>query len=238
MDLKNEAAQLAYTFIVDNMSIGLGDGSTVQCLAGFIINGIKDGLKVNVYTSSVRTMDFLHKAGITVSDISNTDSLDMYFDGCDQVDNHLNALKSGAGIHTSEKLLAAMARKFIIMADASKFVSKLDIKFPLVLETLPQATNFVFKEMQTLYRDASLSIRKSPENVGENVITINNNYLIDCWFAEWPDPGIVQIQTEKIVGVVEISLFYNMVDEAIIAGKEGVARYKRQNHLIRLMEPT
>ncbi len=237
MDLKNEAARVAYTFIANNMSIGLGDGSTVRCLAGFVSNGMKAGRKLNVYTSSVHTRDFLHEAGITVSDISSTDSLDLYFDGCDQVDDHLNALKSGAGIHTSEKLLAAMARKFIIIADASKFVSKLDIKFPLVLEVLPQATKFVLKEMQTLYCDASLSIRKSPDDVGENAITVNRNYLIDCRFAEWPDPGIVQIQSKNIIGVVEISLFYNMVNEAIIAGKEGIVRYERKNHLVRLMEP-
>src|SRR5664279_1975727 len=105
---------------------------TARYLASHVIDGIGAGLTLNVYTSSLQTQDFLEAAGIPVSDISKVDSLDQYFDGCDQIDHKLNALKSGSGIHTTEKILASMAKKFIIMADASKYVSKLESKTPLV----------------------------------------------------------------------------------------------------------
>jgi len=228
MDLKKEAARVAYTFITANTSVGLGDGTTVRWLADYLIDGINKGLKVRVYTSSLPTQDYLQSAGITVFDISGADTLDLYFDGCDQIDCKLNALKSGSGIHTFEKLLATMAKRFIIMADASKFVSKLENKFPLVLEVLPQASSFVLKEMQTLYPEASLSIRKSPDNPEKPVLTRNGNYLMDCRFLKWPELKVLQKQSKKIIGVVEISLFYKMVTEAIIAGKDGIIRYERK----------
>jgi ribose 5-phosphate isomerase A len=236
MDLKKEAARVAYTFITNNTSIGLGDGVTVRWLAGYLKDGMNTGLNISIYTSSQQTQEFLQAEGITVLDISKADTLDQYFDGCDQIDGNLNALKSGAGIHTLEKLLASMAKKFIILADASKFVSKLESKFPLVLEVLPQATCFVLKEIQSLYQEASLSIRSSPDNADRPVLTRNGNYLINCRFSAWPEPEIIQDQCKKITGVVEISLFYKMVSEAIITGNHGILRYERKNNLVSIRQ--
>ena len=143
MDGKREAARIASTLVSDNTSVGLGDGSTVRLLAEFLIERMNEGLSVRLFTSSRQTQDFLQKAGFIVNDISQTDTLDIYFDGCDQIDERLNALKSGSGIHTMEKLLASMANKFVIIGDASKFVLELDPKYPLVLEVIPPAIAFV-----------------------------------------------------------------------------------------------
>jgi ribose 5-phosphate isomerase A len=228
MDPKKEAARVAYTLITNNTSVGLGDGSTIRFLASYLKDGIANGLDVKLYTSSLQTELFVREAGMTIHDIQVTDSLDLYFDGCDQIDEHLNALKSGAGIHTNEKLLASMATRFIILADASKFVSKLDHKFPLVLEVLPQATCFVFKKMRDTIAEAKFSLRKL-DNAEKPVITRNGNYLIDCFFSEWPELEFVHRQCKNIAGVVEISLCYKMVNEAIIAGEFGIHRYLREN---------
>jgi ribose 5-phosphate isomerase A len=233
-ELKKEAARVAYTLVTNKASLGLGDGVTIRCLASYIQNGINNGLNIKLYTSSVQTALFLQEAGIKVLDISLAENLDLYFDGCDQIDVHLNALKSGAGIHTNEKLLAAMAKKFIILADASKFVRKLDNKFPLVLEVLPQAIGFVQKEMEKIFSETSISIRTS-DNSNKQVITRNGNYLIDCFFPEWSEPGFVQTQCKNIIGVVEISLFYKMVNEAIIAGNDEIIRYERKDNLVSII---
>ena len=228
MDLKKEAARVACSYIKNNTSVGLGDGSTVRLLAGFLIDKIKDGLNVRLYTSSATTLVFLEEAGMLVRDISKTDSLELYFDGCDEVDHQLNALKSGSGIHTMEKLLASMAAKFIIMADAPKYVEKFDSKYPLVLEVLPQAITYVQKEIHAMYPDASLSIRKFPEHVDKPTLTRNGNLLADCFFPDWPETGRIQHQFKNITGVVEISLFYQLASEALIAGNEGVLKYERK----------
>jgi ribose 5-phosphate isomerase A len=231
MEYKKDAARVAYTLITNNTSVGLGDGSTIRFLASYLKDGIANGLSIKVFTSSIQTEEFLKDLGITVLDISSTDNLDLYFDGCDQIDEQLNALKSGAGIHTSEKLLATMAKKFIILADDSKFVSVFDNKFPLVLEVLPQAISFVLKKMKDNIPHANLSLRRI-NDAGKPVITRNGNYLIDCWFSQWPELGSLHEQSKNIAGVVEISLFYKIVNEAIIAGTEGIHRSKRKNDLV------
>jgi ribose 5-phosphate isomerase A len=225
MDAKKEAARVASELVNQNESVGLGDGSTVRLLAEYLIARMNAGLEIRLFTSSLQTLDFLQKAGIFVNDISHTDALDIYFDGCDQIDEHLNALKSGSGIHTMEKLLASMARKFVIMGDSSKYIHRMDPKFPLVLEILPQAQAYVQRILLSLYPDCILVVRSVAANIEKPLFTRNGNYLIDCRFPEWPELEILQGQCKNITGVVEISLFYQMVDEAIIADNDGVKRY-------------
>jgi ribose 5-phosphate isomerase A len=235
MDLKKEAARVAYSLIRNNSSIGLGGGSSIRWLASYLMDGINGGLNVRVYTSSFKTQQFLQEAGLTVSDISLTDSLSLYFDECDQLDIQFNALKSGAGIHPQEKLQATMAMKFVILVEESKFISNFDPRYPLVLEVLPQATGFVLKMMKATFPKTTLSIRRFADNAEEPVITRNGNFLIDCRFPEWPEPEFIQKQCKNITGVVEISLFYRMVNEAIIAGNHGVFRYQRKNDLVSII---
>jgi ribose 5-phosphate isomerase A len=236
MDVKKEAARVASTLVDGNTSVGLGDGSTVRLLAEYLIDRMNAGLEIRLYTSSQQTLEFLWQRDVLVNDISHTDILDIYFDGCDQIDGLLNALKSGSGIHTMEKLLASMAKRFVIIGDASKFVQRLDPKFPLVLEVLPSAISFVQRIISSLYPECTLTVRKLPDTEDKPVLTRNGNLLLNCWFREWPDLERIQIQSKKITGVVEISLFYQMVDEAIIAGNDGITRYTKRNDQIHLLQ--
>jgi ribose 5-phosphate isomerase A len=236
MDFKKEAARIASTIVEDNTSVGLGDGSTVRLLAEYLIDRLNAGLEIRLYTSSPQTLEFLQRRDVLVNDISGTDTLDIYFDGCDQIDDSLNALKSGSGIHTMEKLLASMAKKFVIIGDDSKFVQRLDPAFPLVLEVLPVAMAYVQRIMLLLYPGCTITVRKSPDPENQPVLTRNGNLLLDCWFREWPDLEMIQIKCKKITGVIEISLFYQMVNEAIIAGKDGIARYSKRNDQIHLLQ--
>jgi len=234
MDIKKEAARIASTIVSDHSSVGLGDGSTVRMLAEFLTDRMNAGLEIRLYTSSLSTLEFLQRREVPVHDISDTGTLDIYFDGCDQIDTRLNALKSGSGIHTMEKLLASMAKKFVIMGDDAKFVQRLDAKFPLVLEVLPLAIAYVQRVILSLFPDAMRSIRSAAD--GKPLLTRNGNLLLDCWFREWPELETVQLQCKKITGIVEISLFYQLVDEAIIAGKNGVSRYQRKDDQIHLLQ--
>ncbi len=235
MDLKKEAARVAYSLIENKSSIGLGDGSAVRYLADYVVGGIREGLQLELFTSSYKTEEFLRDSGMAVNDISQTGYLDQYFDGCDQVDAQLNVLKSGAGIHTQEKLLAAMSANFIILAVESKFITKFDPEFPLVLEVLPQAVGYITKQIKTICPGSILSIRKSSNDNSGFLTTRNGNYLMNCHFPEWPDPEFIQNRTRSLTGVVEISLFYNMVNNAIIAGKDGVKRYCNKNGMVSLI---
>src|SRR5690349_9970533 len=103
MDLKQIAAKEASKLITDQTAIGLGDGSTIAHMIAFLKPVVNNGSNVQFVSSSVTTRQLLLKEGFPVQPISAFKKIDIYFDGCDQVDKKLNALKSGGGIHTMEK---------------------------------------------------------------------------------------------------------------------------------------
>lgn len=217
MDLKQQAAKEAVTLIKDNMIIGLGAGATMAYMVQYLR---EQHLTVQVYSSSAATAALLAQHGFAVNDIANANYLDIYFDGCDQFDKNLNALKSGGGIHTMEKLLASMAKEFVLVGDASKYAETLNTKYPVVLEVLPQAKAFVAVKLETLYRGVTLSYRKN--TAGAFTLTENGNLLLDVSFTSFPEPAQLNEQLKRITGVVETSLFYALATKAITAGTDGV----------------
>lgn len=221
MDLKNKAAQNAITFIKDKSTIGLGAGSTVAFLVDLLATEVKKGLHVRVLTSSFTTHQLLLSKGFSVQPIADVVEVDVYLDGCDQLDKDLNALKSGGGIHTREKLLASMARQFLLMGDETKYSERFDARFPLVIELLPEALRFVPAGIQKLFPGVKSVIRMDDKKDGPS-ITGNGNYLLDVWFPTWPELAQVNPMMKGITGVVETSLFYNLAHKAIIAGNHGI----------------
>ncbi len=161
------------------------------------------------------------KNDFTVFQIASLSKIDIYFDGCDQLDKDLNALKSGGGIHTHEKLLASMAAQFVLIGDETKLVDAFDYRFPVVIELLAEAAAFAPAKIQNLFPGSTSNFRISDKKDGY-VITDNGNYLLDLWFQAWPDLATINPVSKTITGVVETSLFYRMAHKAIIAGKDGV----------------
>ncbi len=213
MNLKQEAAAKAVSLIQNYTAVGLGAGATMAYMVALLAEAGLTGLQL--FTSSAATKNLLLHAGYQVGDVSAIAELDVYFDGCDQFDQHLNALKSGGGIHTAEKLLASMAKEFVLVGDESKYAEKLDTKYPVVLEILPQAAAYVPACVQQLFSNTRLAFRK-------NTITENGNLLADVWFASFPGLEQINPHLKSITGVVETSLFYNMATKAVVAGQNGV----------------
>jgi len=149
-DLKQQAALAAVKMIKENSIVGFGAGSSIAHL----VNGIKSlpGLAgtITTVTSSYNTRLLLQQSGLVVREMGDLSEIDVYFDGCDQFDSRLNALKSGGGIHTREKILASMAGEFVLIGDASKYVDKLDGKYLLVVEVIADALAFVMSRLQQL----------------------------------------------------------------------------------------
>jgi len=221
MDLKKDAARKAITFIKNKNIVGLGAGSTIAFMIEFITEEINKGLGIQLVTSSFTTHQLLLQNGFTVRAIRDVAEIDIYFDGCDQFDKDLNALKSGGGIHTREKLLASMDKQIILVGDEAKYAAQLDTKFPLVIELLPESYRYVLTIIQKLFPNVKTILRMSDKKDGA-AITENGNYLLDCWFTSWPDLGLLNTQFKAITGVIETSLFYQLAHKAIIAGKDGI----------------
>ncbi|HSU52403.1 MAG TPA: ribose 5-phosphate isomerase A [Segetibacter sp.] len=221
MDLKKQAAEKALSFIEDKSVVGLGAGSTIAHLVEFLEKRVHQGMTLQFVTSSYSTLQLLQNKKLPVSSIATFQEIDIYFDGCDQVDKQLNALKSGGGIRTHEKLLARMAKQFILIGDEAKLVETFNLKYPLVLEILPQAQRFVPFSIKQIFPGVTMSMRLNDKRDGA-VLTENGNYLLDVFFTKWPALDEINDALKNIVGIVETSLFYQIASKAIVASEKGI----------------
>jgi ribose 5-phosphate isomerase A len=218
---KMEAAKACMDFIRPNHIIGLGAGATMAYLAGFIAESPALAETITLVSSSFKTRAYLQQRELNVKMATQLSHIDVYFDGCDCFDAKLNALKSGGGIHTSEKILAAMADEFILVGDESKLIPQWDNTYPLVIEILPEALLFIEKTVKIKYPDVTFDLRLSKQKDGA-VITENGNYLADLTFPAFSAPELLDRDIKQLPGIVGHSLFYGMATKAIIAGEHGV----------------
>lgn len=220
MDTKQAAAIKALEWLEGKQRVGLGAGTTISYLVKAIAT-TPLARELEWYTSSFGTQQLLLQAGIPVQSIAGLSSLDLYFDGCDQLDLQLNALKSGGGIHTREKLLASMAREFVLLGDIQKRVETFDNRYPLVVEVVPDALGYVEMELATLPGYHRHALRQSATTEGP-AITHQGNYLLDTWFSNWPALDQLNTSVKTIAGVLEHSLFYQLAKYAVLGSDRGV----------------
>ena len=220
-DYKLEAAKAAIEFIKPGQTIGLGAGATISHLVNLISREPPVAGTVTFTSSSFKTTNLLLDNGLKVLSSALLQHLDIYFDGCDQFDTELNALKSGGGIHTTEKILASMADEFILIGDESKFVEKLDTAYPMVIEILPQALKIVLHRLASDYADAKVILRMSTQKDGA-VISENGNLLADVHFVKLMELQKLNAYLKLLPGIVDHSLFYRMATKSIVAGKSGI----------------
>lgn len=225
-DCKRDAAREAMKAIRPGHIVGFGAGSTMTHLIGYILEDAELTRSLTTVSSSFSTRQYLHRQGFAVREMEWMDRIDLYFDGCDQFDWRLSALKSGGGVHTSEKILAAMADEFILVGDISKRVDRLDGTYPLVVEVIPEALCYVSDRLKRFLHPVRSELRLSNKKDGA-VITERGNYLIDNWFDPFPEPALLNERMIGIPGILEHSLFFNMARRAIVAGPEGVMTYSK-----------
>jgi len=225
-DYKRDAAREAMSAIRPGSVVGFGAGSTMVHLIGYVREDAELARSLTTVSSSFSTRQYLHQQGFAVQQMEWLTRVDQYFDGCDQFDWRLSALKSGGGVHTSEKILAAMADEFILVGDASKRVDRLDGAFPLVVEVIPEALTYVSDRLKRFFQPVRSELRLSNKKDGA-VITERGNYLIDNWFEPFPEPALINERMIGIPGILEHSLFFNMARRAIVAGPEGVVTYRK-----------
>jgi ribose 5-phosphate isomerase A len=225
-DYKQTAARAAAESIRPGDIVGFGAGSTMRHLIDWLTENPDLSRSLITVSSSFITRQRLINEGFALVRSEDITRADWYFDGCDQFDHRLNALKSGGGIHTAEKVLAAMADRFILVGDSTKRVARLDGTFPLVVEVIPEALGFAEDRLKKYFKPARAELRAGEKKDGP-VITERGNYLIDCWFDPFPEPAMINERIRGIPGVLEHSLFYNMAHHAITAGPAGIQNFER-----------
>ena len=214
-ELKQAVAQAAADYVAqtapDGSIIGVGTGST----ANFFIDAlaaIKDKYQGAV-ASSEATRKRLEGHGIKVFDLNDVTDIPVYVDGADEIDAGLNMIKGGGGALTREKIVAAVAREFVCICDASKLVEVMG-KFPLPVEVIPMAKAHVARELAKLGGTPK-------ERAG--FITDNGNVILDVHGLAITDPKGLEAQINQITGVVTNGLFAVRPANLLLLGTaEGV----------------
>ena len=216
-ELKQSVASEAIKYIVDNEVIGVGSGSTANFFVdelGKVRNRIAGAV-----ASSEKTAERLKRHGIRLFDLNSVNELPVYIDGADEITEHLAMIKGGGGALTREKIVAAVAKKFVCIADESKLVPVLG-KFPLPVEVIAMARAYIARQMVRLGGQPKLR---------EGFATDNGNIVLDVWGLSILNPVELETAVNNIAGVVTNGLFARRGADVLLLGtRTGVRTIARK----------
>ena len=203
---KRAVAQAAIQYIPAGCVVGVGTGSTANYFIDELAK-IKHKIEGAV-ASSEATTQRLNGHGIEVIDLNSIDVLPVYIDGTDEITEHLAMIKGGGGALTREKIVAAVAKKFICIADQSKLVKVLG-KFPLPIEVIPMARSYVAREITRLGGQPVLR---------QGFTTDNGNIILDVHGLQILNPVELETTLNHITGIVTNGLFAKRGADVLLLG--------------------
>lgn len=209
---KRAAAAAAIQHIPVGCIVGVGTGSTANYFIDELAK-IKNKIEGAV-ASSDATAQRLKSYGIEVFDLNNVIDLPVYVDGADEITEHLHMIKGGGGALTREKIVAAVARKFICITDQSKLVNVLG-NFPLPVEVIPMARSYAAREMVLLGGQPALR---------KGFITDNGNVILDVHNLQIMNPVELEATLNQITGVVTNGLFARRSADTLLLGTDNGVR--------------
>lgn len=214
--MKQAAADAAIDYVEDGSVVGVGTGSTADFFIA-ALGRIKHRIDGAV-ASSEGTAQKLKALGVPVYDLNSVKDLPVYVDGADEITPHMAMIKGGGGALTREKIVAAVARKFICIADQSKLVDVLG-KFPLPVEVIPMARSYVGREIVKLGGQPAWR---------QGFTTDNGNLILDIHNLSITNPMDLEARLNQIVGVVTNGLFAQRSADVLLLGtSEGVKKYNK-----------
>lgn len=216
--LKKIAAEAAIEYLEPDSIIGVGTGSTVN----YFIEALAPmASKIRgAVVSSKASAEHLKKIGIAIFDTNEVESLEIYIDGADEINERLEMIKGGGGALTGEKIVASLAKKFICIADLSKKVECLG-KFSIAIEVIPMARSYVAREIVKL---GGMPIYR------QKFITDHGNVILDTYNLNMTNPIDLENKLNTITGVVENGIFAkNKADILLLGTPNGVHTLTREN---------
>ena len=207
-DKKKAAAYAALKYVEKDSIVGVGTGSTVNHFIDALAT-MKNDIKGAVSSSEAST-EKLKEYGIEVFDLNSVSSLSVYVDGADEINPFNHMIKGGGAALTREKIVAAVADKFICIVDDTKNVDILGA-FPLPVEVIPMARSYVAREL--------IKLGGTPV-YREGVITDNGNIILDVHNMKISEPLKLETDINAIVGVVTNGLFANRAANVVLVGAE------------------
>jgi len=211
-EMKKNVAKAAIEYVPSGGIVGVGTGST----ANFFIDElakIKNKFDGAV-ASSEATAARLLSHGIEVFELNNVSEISVYIDGADEANDNMHLIKGGGGALTREKIVAAVADKFICIADDSKLVDLLGV-FPLPIEVIPMARSYVAREI--------VQMTNAQPVLRSGFTTDNGNVILDVHGMQIIDAAKLERDLNNIPGVVTNGLFaLRPADVLLLSGQDGV----------------
>jgi ribose 5-phosphate isomerase A len=208
-DKKKAVAKAALKYIEEGAIVGVGTGSTVNYFIDALAD-IKHDIQGAV-SSSKGSTERLKAMDIEVFDLNSINKFDIYVDGADEITEHKHMIKGGGAALTREKIVAAVADKFICIIDDTKQVSILG-QFPLPVEVIPMARSYVAREIVKLGGDPAYR---------QGVVTDNGNVILDVYNLTILNPIELERQLNAIVGVVTNGLFAHRGADVVLVGTDS-----------------
>ncbi len=210
-EMKLAVARAALEYVVEGRIVGVGTGSTARMFIEALA-GMKDRI-AGAVASSEDTRQRLEGHGIKVFDLNEITDMPVYIDGADEITPEMHMITGGGGALTREKIVAAVAGKFICIVDGTKVVDYLG-RFPLPIEVIPMARAHVARELTRLGGTPVLR---------EGFVTDNGNLILDVKGLKIVDPVDLETRINQIAGVVTNGLFaLRPADVCLIGTPEGV----------------
>ena len=209
---KRAAGEAAAALVRDGMTLGLGTGSTV----GFFLDALAARrLDVAGVPTSEATAQRCRLLGIGLLDPGEVAGLDLAVDGADEFDGRLDLVKGGGGALLREKVVAAMAAEFVVIATGDKRVDRLGDSFPLPVEVVPFARVPVAGALRALGFEVT-------ERADGTYRTDNGNLILD---ARRPggiaDPAATEATICRLPGVAECGLFIGLASRVLVGHDDG-----------------
>ena len=210
-EMKKAAGWAALQYVEENSIVGVGTGSTVNHFIDALAT-MKFDIQGAVSSSEAST-EKMKALGIQVFDLNSVNELSVYVDGADEINSQMDMIKGGGAALTREKIVAAVAEKFVCIVDNTKQVDILG-EFPLPIEVIPMARSYVARQIVKLGGDPVYR---------EGCVTDNGNIILDVYNMKIMKPKELEQQIDGIVGVVTNGLFAKRGADVLLVGTpEGV----------------
>ena len=204
---KRRAAESALEYVETGMVVGVGTGSTANHFTD-VLAQVRHRIDGTV-ASSEATAARLRAQGMRVLDLNAVDEVSVYVDGADECTRHRQLVKGGGGALTREKIVAAVARRFVCIVDDSKLVDVLGARFPVPVEVIPMARGHVARRLVALGGNPFWR---------EGFVTDNGNAILDVRGLDILDPAEVESEINQITGVVTNGLFARRRADVLLIG--------------------
>jgi len=214
-ELKTLVGQAALQYVVPGEVVGVGTGSTVNKFIDALAS-MKDKIKGAV-SSSVASTERLQALGIPVFDATEVQSLSVYIDGADEIDHQGHMVKGGGAALTREKIVAALSKKFVCIADESKLVDTLGA-FPLPVEVIPMSSAQIIRQFAAMGGVGKVRMKD-----GQPLVTDNGQHIVDVTGLKITDPVAFEATVSQWPGVVTVGVFaYQKAQVCLLGTASGV----------------